>query len=80
METEYLKTLWMLRFQKVKKSEEDAAWDYQEVLDRLRGALGEKDEAVILLSQLIHDERMHARLADELIQICYRNHPEVGLL
>ncbi len=30
MNLEYLKTLWMLRFEKMKKTEEDAAGSYQE--------------------------------------------------
>jgi len=80
MRHEYLKTLWMLRFEKIKKTEEDAAWGYQENLNRCLTHFGEKDVAVQLLTQLVSEERMHARLGDELIKICRQNHTEYGLL
>lgn len=80
MKHEFLKTLWMLRFEKIKKTEEEAAWGYQEILNGCRTHFGEKDEAVQLLSQLVSEERMHARLGDELIKICRLNHTECGLL
>lgn len=76
MKNEYLKTLWMLRFEKIRKTEEQAAWDYQEILDRCLAELGPGDEAVALLGQVIRDERMHAQLGEELIKICRQNHPE----
>lgn len=77
MRTEYLKTLWMLRFQKMKQNEDEAAWKYQEVLDQCLIDLGKDDEIVSLLSRLVREERMHGRLAEELIQICQHNHPEI---
>ena len=80
MENEFLKTLWMLRFQKMKKSEDEAAWKYQEILDQfLMGA--EKEAAIVQsLHQLVNEERMHGKLAEELIQIVYQNHPECLVL
>lgn len=80
MQAEYLKTLWMLRFEKMKKGEDRAAWNYQEILDECLEAFGSEDDAVILLKQLVKEERAHARLAEELIQICIRTHPEFKAL
>ena len=76
MRIEYLKTLWMLRFEKIKQNEEQAAWKYQELLDKCLVDLGSEHELIKLLSELVHDERHHAKLADELIHICHHNHPE----
>lgn len=80
MQNEYLKTLWMLRFEKIKNAEEEAAWVYQEMLDRLLPKLGQDSFVVQSLATLVHEERVHEKLAEELIQICHRNHPEIGLL
>ena len=80
MKNEYLKTLWMLRFQKMKQNEEEAAWKYQEVFDRSLIDFGKDDEISNLLVQLVREERMHAKLAEELIQICQHNHPEFNAL
>ena len=80
MKTEYLKTLWMLRFQKMKKNEEEAAWRYQEILDQCLTMFGPEDEIVTSLRQLVKEERIHAQFADELIKICHRNHPETTSL
>ncbi len=80
MKNEFLKTLWMLRFQKMKKNEEEAAWKYQEILDQC--LMDFTDEKLIVgnLRQLVREERMHEKLAEELIQIVYQNHPEFGIL
>ena len=80
MNEEFLKTLWMLRFEKIKRTEEDAAWFYQEVLNECRIAFGDDDKSVALLTELVNEERMHAKLADELVEICRLNHTECGLL
>ena len=80
MKTQFLKTLWMLRFQKMKKNEEEAAWKYQEILDRFLTDAAKEDSAVEPLRQLVQEERMHARLAEELIRIVYQNHPECEIL
>ncbi len=77
---EFLKTLWTLRFQKMKRAEERAAWKYQEILDLC--LLEFPDEKLILehLKQLVREERMHEKLAEELTAIVYRSHPECGML
>lgn len=80
MRNEYLKTLWMLRFEKIKQTEEQAAWSYQEVVDEFLESFGGEDECVLLLRDLVKEERMHAKLAEELIKICQRNHPEFKAL
>ena len=80
MKNEFLKTLWMLRFQKMKKNEEEAAWKYQEILDRC--LMDFRDEKLIAenLRLLVREERLHEKLAEELIQIVYQNHPESSIL
>lgn len=80
MRNEYLKTLWNLRFEKIRKNEEEAAWKYQEVLDRCLLEFGREDPVVPLLGQLVREERIHERLAEELMRICHQNHPECGVL
>ena len=80
MRIEYLKTLWMLRFQKMKQNEDSSAWKYQEVLDQCLIDLGKDDEIVSLLARLVREERIHGRLAEELIHICQHNHPEFTAL
>lgn len=80
MKNEYLKTLWMLRFEKIKRTEEEAAWNYQEILDCCLADFGPEDEAVVSLGQLVRDERMHAQLGEELIHICRQTHPECEAL
>lgn len=79
MRNEFLKTLWMLRFEKMKENEEGAAWKYQEILDECLMAFGEDDPIIAPLRQLVHDERMHTKLAEELTKICRQNHPEFGI-
>ena len=80
MRNEFLNTLWMLRFEKIRKTEEEAAWNYQEIVDRCLADFGPHDEAISILSQIVRDERMHAKLGEELIKICLRNHPECEAL
>ena len=80
MRNEYLKTLWMLRFEKMRQCEEEAAWNYQGMRDECLAALGQDDEAVILLAQLVREERAHEKMAEELIKICHHNHPEADAL
>ena len=70
MKDEYLKTLWQLRFEKMRKSEESAAWKFQEMLDQCLLALDRNDPVIPLLSQLVREERAHERMAEELLQLC----------
>lgn len=76
MEAEYLKTLWMLRFEKIKRGEEHAVESYTELAAKCEALFGEDQPAVHLLRQLILEERGHVRLAEELIRICSKTHPE----
>jgi rubrerythrin len=80
MKSEYLKTLWMLRFEKLRKNEEEAAWKYQEILNQCKTFLKKEDPVLDLLEQLIREERMHEGFAGELIRVCQRTHPECGVL
>lgn len=80
MRNEYLKTLWMLRFEKMRKSEEEAAWNYQEMLDECLLNLGSDEQMVVLLRQLVREERGHTKMAEELIKICHQTHPESDAL
>ena len=75
-----LKTLWMLRFEKMKKNESEAAWQYQELLNACLPVLGENSLAVRYLKQLVTEEREHEKCAEELIRICHAAHPEIGIL
>ncbi|MBP9864864.1 MAG: hypothetical protein KBC91_00525 [Candidatus Omnitrophica bacterium] len=70
MKDEYLKTLWLLRFEKMRKSEEAAAWKFQELLDQCLLQLDRDDPVIQLLSQLVREERMHERMAEEMINLC----------
>ena len=78
LKNDYLKTLWMLRFEKIRKCEEDAAWEYQDILNRCLLSFGRKESVLPFLEQLVREERAHEKLAEELIEICRRNHPESG--
>ena len=80
MKTEYLKTLWMLRFEKVRKNEEEAAWKYQEILDQCLVHFSGEKEILEYLRELVSEERVHAKMAEELIRICHQNHPECRAL
>lgn len=70
MKDEYLKTLWLLRFEKMRKSEESAAWKFQELLDQCLLKLDRSDPVIPLLSQLVREERAHERMAEEMIHLC----------
>lgn len=76
MQIEFLKTLWLLRFQKMKKMEEASAWAYQDILDECLVDFGPDDKIISLLQQLVREERYHEKLAEELMQLSLRSHPE----
>ena len=80
MQIEYLKTLWMLRFEKLKKDEEEAAWKYQEILDQFLSETSKIEEVILLLTRLVREERAHEKLGEELIKIVHQSHPEYGVL
>jgi hypothetical protein len=69
----------MLRFEKIKKGEAEAAWVYQEILDACMVEFGDRDAVIPLLRRLVSEERMHEKLAEELIRVCKRTHAECGL-
>lgn len=69
MNHEFLKTLWELRFEKIKKNEADAAWKYQGLLNDCADAWGRDCPAAVILSTLVREERAHEKLADKLIDI-----------
>ena len=70
MKREYLKDLWMLRFEKVLKMEKDASKGYLKLATELSELIGEKHKAVKHLKKLSKEEQEHAELAGELIKIC----------
>lgn len=78
MNLEYLKTLWVLRFKKMRIAEGDSAWKYQELLDECLPLLGTEHEIIHLLQQLIQEERRHEKLALELLQMARAAHPEIS--
>ncbi len=80
MKTEFLKTLWTLRFEKMRKNEESAAWNYQEILNQCLDYFDHGDEVIVLLTQLVREERKHEKIAERLIEICRKNHPEVTVV
>lgn len=77
MQSEYLRTLWGLRFEKMKKTEADAAWSYQDILEECLEFVEKDHEIIKLLHQLVMEERMHEKLADELITIWRQSHEEM---
>ncbi len=69
MDREFLKTLWVLRFEKMKRTEEAAAWTYQDLLDQCLVEWGQGSKPVEILSTLVREERGHAKLAERLLDI-----------
>lgn len=69
MDREFLKTLWALRFEKMRKMEETAAWSYQELLDQCLVEWGHDSQPVKILSVLVREERGHEKLVERLIDI-----------
>ena len=54
----------------MRKSEEAAAWKFQEMLDQCLMSLDRNDPVIPLLSQLVREERAHERMAEELLHLC----------
>ena len=69
MNREFLKTLWQLRFEKMKKTEESSAWNYQELLNQVLVEWGPQSKAAEILATLVREERAHEKLADKLLNI-----------
>ncbi len=72
MDHQFLKTLWHLRFEKMKKTEEDSAWNYQELLDQCLVEWGVESRPVQILTTLVREERAHEKLAEHLLEILKR--------
>ena len=77
---EYLKSLWTLRFEKMKSLESNSAWTYQEMLDECLSDSETDTKVVGILQMLIKEEKQHTRIAEELLHICRENYPQVGSL
>lgn len=69
MDREFLKTLWALRFEKMRKTEEASAWNYQELLDQCLVEWGCDSKPVQILTTLVREERAHEKLAEKLTDI-----------
>ena len=69
MDRAFLKTLWGLRFEKMRKTEEASAWNYQELLDQCLVEWGTESKPAKILSTLVREERAHEKLAEKLIDI-----------
>ena len=69
MNREFLKTLWGLRFEKMRKTEASSAWVYQELLDQCLVAWGPDSQPAQTLATLVREERAHEKLAEKLIDI-----------
>ncbi len=80
MRPDFLKTLWMLRFEKIRDAEEEAAFKYQQLMDSIILLLGKDHETVKLLKRMVKDELNHGVIARELIEICDRNQPEIKVV
>lgn len=60
----------------MKENEEVAVRNYQAILDECLASYGKDDRAVILLGQIVWEEKGHAKMVETLINICQRTHPE----
>lgn len=71
MERRLYRELWSIRFQKMLKLEKDSAVSYEKLLNQCRQS--NKDHAVIgHLERLVQDEKRHAKLCEELLEILGR--------
>ncbi len=77
MKMEFLKTLWTLRFEKIRDTEDDAAWRYQKLMDQVSLLLGAQHATVKVLKRLVQEELHHGQIARELVEICKKNHPDI---
>ncbi len=80
VKNEYLKTLWMLRFEKIKKDEQGAVSAYQQIMEQCLLDFDQEHEVIEMLRRLVLEEKGHVKMSDELIKICLSNHPECEAL
>ena len=69
MDRQFLKTLWHLRFEKMKKTEDASAWNYQELLNQVLVEWGSQSKSAEILTTLVREERAHGKLAEKLLDI-----------
>ena len=68
MKRRFYRELWALRFKRMLKLEEKSAVDYQVLIDECTKRF--KDHSIVThLTQLVADEKRHALLVRELIEI-----------
>jgi rubrerythrin len=72
MQRKLFKKLWILRFQKMLRLEEESIEAYEAVLGESKGRLKDDEEIREHLKTLIQDEKKHARLVRELLKIVKR--------
>lgn len=71
MERRFYRELWELRFNKMLELEKKSVVDYEALLEECRKRF--KNHAIQEhLEKLIHDEKKHARLVGELLEILAR--------
>jgi rubrerythrin len=76
MQRELFRQLWVMRFEKMLRLEEEALEAYEAVLDECHKNYGDEKEVQAHLKSLITDEKKHARLVQELIKIVKRQEHE----
>ena len=72
MQRKLFKELWVMRFQKMLRLEEESVETYEEFLGECKKGREEDPEIEQHLKTLITDEKKHARLVQELIKIVKR--------
>ena len=69
MQRKLYKELWAIRFQKMLRLEEQSAIAYESVLEECKDQWKENPELETSLKKIISDEKKHAKLVQELLEI-----------
>ena len=69
MQRELYRELWTLRFQKMLQLEESSVQEYEVLLEEAQKIYEDHTELHNTFRQLISDEKMHAKLVRELLDI-----------
>ena len=72
MQRELFKELWVMRFEKMLRLEEEGIQAYESFLDECQKKHKDEKEVLQHLKTLITDEKKHARLVKELLTIVKR--------
>ncbi len=72
MQRKLFKELWVLRFEKMLRLEEESVVAYESYLDECKEKYKDEKEVQRHLKTLIADEKKHARLVRELLKIVKR--------